>query len=50
MMRSKKLLLIFIAMMLLLAACSDKNKAKDGLEIDSKNFNESGMPIVNEDN
>ena len=49
MMRSKNLLFIGLTMMvLLLAACGDKNKANGEVETDSKNFNESGMPIVNE--
>lgn len=43
------LFLILIVSLLFLAACSDKDKKKEGaVEPDTNNFNESGMPIVNE--
>ena len=48
-MKSKKLLFIVLTLMLLVAACSDKEEATKGeVKTDSENFNTSGMPIVNE--
>ncbi|MEK5069446.1 extracellular solute-binding protein [Sporosarcina sp. FSL K6-1508] len=47
-MKFNKVLFPALSVMLLLAACSGKDKENNEVETDSKNFNESGMPIVNE--
>lgn len=46
-MRGKKIISLALIAALALAACSDE-ETKGTVEPDSKNFNKTGMPIVNE--
>ena len=50
-MRNKLLTVFFLALILMLAqgcGSSSDGETKEDVEIDEENFNETGMPIVNE--